>query len=258
LKQRYEHLIKPPVQLKRSKKLYGIVELEIEVTELLENISTALCHLQKLDLLSATNYDLRIFQKDIATLTDAVINLKCKVQKTFKNITFQEDIQCLASSKEISREMNSREVIDKTGHSIREPKELDETQNEFRSFHHRLAAGSSIIASEKKHPLITEEIKKKVMPEEKTEKPRRIHADEFEDIIEDSGYNHSESRQSVNLSSYDFSDNSEISTFPFLWKGQNVKKRKGSEGLKPREIKNSENMKQIFNVKAFSVETMLD
>uniref|UniRef100_A0A8R1XXK7 Uncharacterized protein n=1 Tax=Onchocerca volvulus TaxID=6282 RepID=A0A8R1XXK7_ONCVO len=196
LKQRYEHLIKSPEPLKRSKKLYGIVELEIEVTELLENISIALCHLQKLDLLSATNYELRIFQKDIATLTDAVINLKCKIQKTFKNITFQEDIQCLASSKEISRDMNSREVIDKTGHSIREPKELDETQNEFRSFHHRLAAGSSVIASEKKHSLITKEIKKKTRPEEKKEKPRRIHADNFEDIIKDSGYNHSESKQS--------------------------------------------------------------
>uniref|UniRef100_A0A1I7VN18 L27 domain-containing protein n=1 Tax=Loa loa TaxID=7209 RepID=A0A1I7VN18_LOALO len=122
--------------------------LQIEVTELLENISIALHYLQKLDLFSATNCELRIFQKDITALTGAVTNLKYKIQKTFKDITFQEDIQCLTSSKESICGLSSKEMADKTWRNIQEPKELDETQSESVVFHHRFAAGSSIIASE--------------------------------------------------------------------------------------------------------------
>lgn len=57
--------------------------------ELLENISIALHYLQKLDLLSTTNCELQILQKDIAALIDSVATLKHKIQKTFKDITFQ-------------------------------------------------------------------------------------------------------------------------------------------------------------------------
>ncbi|KAM3715798.1 Phosphoglycolate phosphatase [Dirofilaria immitis] len=211
-------------------KLYGIVELEIEVTELLENISTALYYLQKLDLFFATNCELRIFQKDVTTLADAVTNLKYKIQKT-------EDIQCLTSSKEVVQEKNSIEMINKARRNIREPKELDDTQSESTIFHRRLAGGSSIIASERQYPLITQKTKKEIMPKGKKSKPGEAHLNDFKKIIEDPGYNHSKS----NLSSYDFSNNSEISTFNFLWREKNTKKRKKPGDLKSQGTRNSEN-----------------
>lgn len=63
--------------------------LQIEIIELMENISIALHYLQKLDVFFETNDELRIFQKEITALTSAVTNLKYKIQKTFKDITFQ-------------------------------------------------------------------------------------------------------------------------------------------------------------------------
>uniref|UniRef100_A0A0R3RVN9 Wiskott-Aldrich syndrome protein family member n=1 Tax=Elaeophora elaphi TaxID=1147741 RepID=A0A0R3RVN9_9BILA len=261
----YEHSIKRPAQLNRSvkcPKLYGVVELEIEITELLENISIALHYLQKLDLFSATNCELQIFQNDIASLTSAVTNLKYKIQKRFKDIPFQEDIQCLTSSKENIYGFTSREMADKTWRNIHESKELDKTQSET-SFQRRFTAGSSIIASEgerilkisKKEqkkieqnlPQIAKNEQKKIGTKRKKQNDTKTNQDVFEEIIQDSGCNHSESEQSVNLSSYDFSNNSEVTTFPLSRKEPNVKERKESKNLKLRGIENSENAREIFN-----------
>ncbi|EFO28004.1 hypothetical protein LOAG_00480 [Loa loa] len=219
--------------------------LQIEVTELLENISIALHYLQKLDLFSATNCELRIFQKDITALTGAVTNLKYKIQKTFKDITFQEDIQCLTSSKESICGLSSKEMADKTWRNIQEPKELDETQSESVVFHHRFAAGSSIIASE--GHLRQEEVRLKG----KKKKPGKTDPSVFEEIIQDSGYNNLESKQLANPSSYDFSNNTEAPTFLLSSREENVKKWREMKNIKPKEIRYSKNMKEIVEPMTF-------
>uniref|UniRef100_A0AAF5Q1T3 Uncharacterized protein n=1 Tax=Wuchereria bancrofti TaxID=6293 RepID=A0AAF5Q1T3_WUCBA len=216
IKKYYEHSVKQPsAQLNQSvkcPKLYGIVELEIEVTELLENISIALHYLQKIDLLCATNNELQIFRNDIAAVIATVTDLKCKIQKAFKDITFQEDMQCLASSKESIHGLNSR---DKTWRNIHESKELDETQNESMAFHRRFAAGSSIITSKEQH-LLQKEIRQK----DKKQKPRKNDLDIFEKINQDFGQISLKLKQLEKLSSYDISNNSE---FPISSSERNVK-----------------------------------
>ncbi|VBB33945.1 unnamed protein product [Acanthocheilonema viteae] len=248
LRQFYEHSVEPQAQFDRSvksPKLYGVVELEIEVSELLENISIALHYLQKLSLLAATNSELGIFQKDIMALIYTVTNLKHKIQKTFKDVTFQEDIHGLISSKENIRELTSTEQTDKTWRNIQEPKELRQTQSET-AFHYRFPAGSSTIASTRKNlPWITEKRQKKVKSKEKKQNHRKIGLNIFEEIIQDSGCKQSESKQIVKLSSYDFSNNSEATTFPLSWTERNIKKWKKLEDLNSKEIKNSENVKEI-------------
>lgn len=140
-------------------------------------------------------------------------------------------------------------MADKTWGNIQESKELDETQGESTAFHRRFAAGSSIIASDGRHlSLITEKKQEKAKSKGKKQKPKEIHPDAFKEIIQDSGYNHSESKQLTNLSSYDFSSNSEV--FP-SWKEQIVKQRKEPKDLKPKEFKNSEKTKKISDPTTF-------
>ncbi|VDN85062.1 unnamed protein product [Brugia pahangi] len=201
MKKYYEHSVKPSAQLNQSvkcPKLYGIVEFEIEVTELLENISIALHYLQKTDLLCATNNELQIFQNDIAALIVAVTNLKYKIQKAFKDITFQEDMHCLASSKESIHGLNSREIPDKTWRNIHQSKEFDETQNDSMIFHRRFAAGSCIL-------------QKKIRHNDKKQKSRKTDPVLFEKKINQHfGQIGSKLKQLAKLPSYDVSYNSEI------------------------------------------------
>nr|CTP80792.1 Bm8518 [Brugia malayi] len=170
IKKYYEHSAKPSAQLNQSvkcPKLYGIVEFEIEVTELLENISIALHYLQKIDLL-------------------------------WKDITFQEDMHCLASSKESIHGLNSREISDKTWRNIHQSKEFDEIQNDSMIFHRRFAAGSCIL-------------QKKIRQNDKKQKSRKTDPVLFEKKInQHSGQIGSKLKQLAKLPSYDVSYNSEI------------------------------------------------
>ncbi|CAG9529759.1 unnamed protein product [Cercopithifilaria johnstoni] len=200
LTQSYENRVKAPDRLDRSvkcPKLYGIVELEIEVTELLENISIALHYLQKLDLFSATNNELQIFQKDISALIDAVTNLKHKIQKTFKDVTFQEDIQGFTSSRDNILVPTSREMTDKTWRNIQEIKEVDDKQSDPVAFNRRFAAGSSTIASERQNlPQITKKERKKNKIEGKQTNLKRTDPNIFEEIIQNSEYKIIQNRNS--------------------------------------------------------------
>ncbi|VDK77987.1 unnamed protein product [Litomosoides sigmodontis] len=251
LKHFHKHSANSPSQsghrsVVKCPKSYGVVEVEIEVTELLENISIAMHYLQKLDLFSATNCELRILQKDVAALIGSVATLKHKIQKTFKDITFQEDIRGLMSSEENARGMTSKELIDKTWRNVQESDELDEAQSEAITFHRRFTAGSSIVASEgPNHPRVPVKREERVKPMKMVRNAGKNGSEFTRESIQDSGYNRSGSKGTTNLSSYNFSKNSEVA---LSCDGKNAKKWNESRELMVKKIKNSKKKKSVLTI----------
>uniref|UniRef100_A0A915PKH7 Uncharacterized protein n=1 Tax=Setaria digitata TaxID=48799 RepID=A0A915PKH7_9BILA len=98
-------------------------------------------------------------------------------------------------------------------------------------FQHRLAAGASIIAQ------------KKARFKKKNQKHIRMNSDAVKQIIGNSVYNNSESKQFVNFSSYDISNNSETSIPSALWKRKHLEKANKLE-----EIQKSENVEKLSGI----------
>lgn len=126
-------------------------------------------------------------------------------------------------------------MMDKTWRQ--ESKEFDRTQDEALTFHRRFTAGgSSTVASEgQNHPHVTVKREKRIKSTNKERNVRKTDPAILEGTIRDSGYNHSESKESVNLSNYNLSKNSEVTV---LWREQKAKKRGESKELKTKKIKN--------------------
>uniref|UniRef100_A0A915CE15 Uncharacterized protein n=1 Tax=Parascaris univalens TaxID=6257 RepID=A0A915CE15_PARUN len=115
-----EHLIEIRTQSEPSalgSKLYGVVELEVQVTELLDNLSIALSCLHDLNSLSSSRNCtcLKAFKEQLARITTSLESLKASVQDAFKNVHITEDLLTLSDPKESQQAMSPNDLKQSEG-----------------------------------------------------------------------------------------------------------------------------------------------
>ncbi|VDK48605.1 unnamed protein product [Anisakis simplex] len=140
-----EHLIEIPPQRdcsSLSAKVYGVVELEVQVSELLDNLSVALSCLYDITSLNLAKHSAHFqrLQQCIAKITAKLETARNSVQTTFKDIALEDDFLLLSDASKTSQTKQSPEFSPSPSKQLNR---LDSSTTSSKSLQARSSSGGS-------------------------------------------------------------------------------------------------------------------